>query len=129
MSRVVWVHPYMLNPAYLDSPAIFVFDEAQINRDGWTLKRIQFLYECLLDLPVEIHRGGVVEAVRQFAARHGAEEVVSVRDPDPHVTRQGDLLGVKWVEPLQFVSIPARTDLKRFSRYWRAAEPALLGGR
>ncbi len=62
---VVWVHGDVLSPygpalkVYPDAPAIWVWDDALIEEWQLSLKRITFIYECLLELPVVIRRGDV----------------------------------------------------------------------
>ncbi|MCS7071142.1 MAG: hypothetical protein NZM00_06525, partial [Anaerolinea sp.] len=91
MSEVLWIHPYCLSPenpvfrAYPGRPAIFVWDEEEIERESWTLKRLVFLRECLLELPVEIQQGNVERCVREFATRHRASTIVTVADPSPRI--------------------------------------------
>lgn len=130
MSAVVWVHEDALNPALLSSgPALFVFDDAYLQSAGYSLKRVAFLYECLLELPVELARGETVPTLLAFAARHDAAELVASASPNPFIRdtlRQlAATLSVRVVEPEPFVQLPASTDLKRFSRYWTRVESRL----
>jgi len=132
MKRVLWLHDEALGPetsallAYPEAPAIFVFDEAWMAEEGLSLKRVVFIYECLLDLPVEIFRGDVTDEVRAFADRHEAEEIVAPATPHPRLRQQGDALGVRWHDGEPFVELQRRADLKRFSRYWRVAKKTVF---
>ena len=129
MTTVTWLHDEMLSPDWLadGQPAVFVFDEAWLREECVSLKRVVFMYECLLDLPgVEVWKGDVVAEVRRFAQAHGAERVVSGRSPLPRIRRQGEALGVEWLEPEPIVTLPDEVDLKRFSRYWRRAEKQVI---
>jgi hypothetical protein len=62
---IVWIHGDCLSPygpaltAYPGAPAIWVWDDALLEEWRISLKRIVFIYECLLDLPVVIRRGDV----------------------------------------------------------------------
>ncbi|MFZ9621895.1 MAG: hypothetical protein ACO289_11895, partial [Prochlorococcaceae cyanobacterium] len=95
-------------------------------RHGLSLKRLGFLYECLLELPVTIRRGDVAAEVLAFARRHQADGVLTSAAVDPRFVAicaaiSAELpLSVLEVEP--FVELES-SDLKRFSRYWRRAEP------
>ncbi|MEQ8848600.1 hypothetical protein [Botrimarina sp.] len=127
---ITWLHDEMLSPAWLREgvPTLFVFDEEWIARERLSLKRIVFLYECLLELPgVEIRKGDVVTEVRAFAERHHADTIQTARCPLPRIKRQGEELGAQWLDPEPFVELPGRVDLKRFSRYWRKAEKHVIG--
>jgi hypothetical protein len=129
---IVWVHGDCLSPynpalqAYPDAPAIWVWDEALIEEWQLSLKRIAFIYECLLELPVVIRRGDVAQELLTFAKEHDANLIVTVESPSPrfnHICDQikDDLkLAVLGIEP--FFEYDGYIDLKRFSRYWKVAE-------
>jgi deoxyribodipyrimidine photo-lyase len=138
----LWVHGEALGPAnpallaWPGRPAVFVFDDALIAgtgampSQGLSLKRLGFLYECLLELPVTIRRGDVAAEVLAFARRHDADGVVTTAAVDPRFAQLCKPIGaalplqVLPVEP--FVDLEAGAlppgDLRRFSRYWKRAE-------
>lgn len=126
---ITWVHDEMLSPRWLkpEQPAIFVFDNEWIRQGRISLKRIVFMYECLLEMPgVSIARGKVAESVVAFAAKHGAERIETARSEDPRLKRQAADLDAVLLDPEPFVALPSDVDLKRFSRYWRKAERLVL---
>ena len=114
---ILWIHDDCLGPesrvfaAYREAPAVYVFDEAWIERRQWALKRIGFVYECLLELQVEILSGDVAT-------------------PDPHLQEQilriGRQTPVDTLHAEPLVDLPGDVDLRRFSRYWKRAEAALF---
>ncbi len=129
---VIWVHGDCLSPhnpalqEYPDAPAIWVWDDALLEEWQISLKRIAFIYECLLELPVIIRRGDVAEEVLAFAKEHNATQVVTVDSPSPRfeticqqIERFVDL-EIFELEP--FFDYDGYIDLKRFSRYWKVAE-------
>ncbi|MCC6539280.1 MAG: hypothetical protein IT162_17135 [Bryobacterales bacterium] len=122
-----WVHTDCLAADWIGGPAVFVFDDEQVEANAWGIKRIGFVYECLLELPVEIHRGPTVETLTRLAA---GRRVRTVASPDPWLRRQIDELGrgvtLEVIPAPVFVEIPTSADLRRFSRYWRHAEKQLL---
>jgi hypothetical protein len=65
MTAIVWIHADCLRREcaaflqYPTAPAIFVWDDVVLRGYGLSLKRMVFLYECLLDLNVAIYRGDV----------------------------------------------------------------------
>ena len=133
--KLHWLHADCLNADWLDSargPAVFVFDDSQLDAEGWSLKRIGFVYECLLELPgVEIWRGPVAETLAQLVRERQFESILTVRTPDPWLQAQAANLGasnirVEWITPEPFVALSGWVDLRRFSRYWRRAEPVLF---
>lgn len=133
---VVWVNSDCLSPEnpalrqYPDAPAIYVFDVEGLDEQSATLKKVLFLYECLLEMPVGLVKGNVAEEVLAFAHQHGAQRVVTTETPDPRIERQaGEIeselsLDVLPIEP--FVEGNPTFDLKRFSRYWNQAKKTVL---
>jgi hypothetical protein len=129
---ILWVHGDALSPehpifrAYPQAPAIFCFDEALLREGQVSLQRIAFLYECLLELPVDIHRGDVVEQVLAFARQHDADGIVTAATPSPRFaafcTQLDEHLPVRIVAPEAFLDYDGHLDLKRFSRYWKTAQ-------
>jgi hypothetical protein len=131
MNRTIqWIHPDAMRLVEADVPAVFVFDEAEIEAEAWTLKRLQFLYETLLELPVEIRRGDVAAEVWRFAREHGADRVIAFDSVNPRFGAQRESLAahlkVDVREPEPFVDYRGHLDLKRFARYWKRVEPLLL---
>lgn len=134
---VIWVHGDCLSPhgpalkAHPDAPAIWVWDDVLIEEWQLSLKRITFIYECLLELPIVIRRGDVAAEIVNFAAEHNSDLVVTAESPSP---RFKDIckeikcsipVEVLPVEP--FFEYDGYIDLKRFSRYWKVAERYLFG--
>ncbi len=121
MKTIVWMHEDGLRPLLPEEPAIFVFEEK-----GHSLKRIVFLYECLLELDVVIEKGDVVSLVRGFAALHKAERIVTTFTECPLITAQARELGAEMMNDDPFVAAAGPFDLKRFSRYWQRVERKAL---
>ncbi|MBO3461709.1 hypothetical protein G7B40_039445 [Aetokthonos hydrillicola Thurmond2011] len=129
---IIWVHGDCLSPKnpalqkYPDAPAIWVWDDALIEEWQLSLKRLTFIYECLLELPVVIHRGNVAQEVLAFARDNHANKVVTVNSPSPRFTTicdeiQGSL-PIEILEVKPFFEYDGYIDLKRFSRYWKVAQ-------
>lgn len=133
MQELIWVHPDCLaadNPAFQRYPqatALFVFNEVEIAAEQWTLKRIAFLYETLLELQCGIERGDVVEKL----LKTGASKIVTVASVSPQflelVHRLRTSVDVEILPTVAFVDYRGSLDLKRFSRYWKRVEPVLFG--
>ena len=125
-----WFHDEMLRPAFAEPgrPSLFVFDEARLREDRWSLKRVVFVYECLIELPgLTIRRGEPADVIAAFARAHKAGTIETAAAAHPRVRETGaelerrgfriNILG----EPA-FARLPEDVDLKRFSRYWRKAQ-------
>ena len=132
---VIWVHEEALgsrNPALLErpnSPALFVFDTRWIQEARISRKRLGFLYESALDLPITLRKGDVVKEVMAFAERHNADGILSSLPVDPRLERIAASIEehcpLELLEPEPFVTMPRPPRLGRFSRYWREAEPVV----
>ncbi|MBD2138833.1 hypothetical protein H6F32_14900 [Anabaena sp. FACHB-1237] len=132
---IIWINGDCLSPTnpaleeYANTPAVWVWDDALIEEWQLSLKRITFIYECLLELPVEIRRGNVAEEVIKFAQEHDAKMVVTTDSPSPkfddicHQIEKKLKLEIFEVRP--FFDYDGFIDLKRFSRYWQVAEKYL----
>lgn len=136
-NRIIWVHGDCLSPKnpaldeYPNTPAIWVWDDALLEEWQISLKRIAFIYECLLELPVVIRRGDVVEEVLAFAKENNANQVVTTDSPSPRFDKICDQieeskeLEIFEVDP--FLEYDGFIDLKRFSRYWKVAQKYVFG--
>ena len=135
---VIWVHEEALgtsNPVLLkqpDSPGVFVFDTEWIQEACISRKRLGFLYESALDLPITLRKGDVVNEVITFAERHNADGILSSLPVDPRLERIAAAIKerypLKLLEPEPFVTMARPPRLGRFSRYWREAEPVVWEG-
>jgi hypothetical protein len=131
---IIWVHGDCLSPKspvfedYPDTPAIWVWDDALLAEWQISLKRITFIYESLLELPVVIRRGDVAKEVINFAKEHSATKVVTTDSPSPrfaticNTIEKEKPMEVEVFEVTPFFDYDGFVDLKRFSRYWKVAE-------
>jgi len=134
---IIWVNGDNLNPSshvftkYPDAPAIFVFDERLLAEWNISFKRIVFMYECLLEMPVVIRKGDVVSEVIKFADEHGASDIVTITSPSPRFWQITDEIReqikhkgeIRVLQEIPLVYSDYEFDLKRFSRFWRKAKP------
>lgn len=132
---VVWVHDFSMRPGSpafraagpAGAPGVFVFDEDWIARERLSVKRLVFLYECAIEMGLEIRRGNVVAAVLDFARERGASRVLTVECASPRVAAQVEALRrrirVDAAPDDVLVDLAGREpDLRRFSRYWSTAQ-------
>jgi hypothetical protein len=133
--RLHWLHADCLNAEWFQlaaGPAVFVFDERQLEADRWSLKRIGFVYECLLEMPqVEIWRGPIAGTLAHLVGQRKLESILTISTPDPWLQAQAAELqergvSVEWLSPEPFVRLRGDVDLRRFSRYWQKAQPVLF---
>ncbi|MEN9216427.1 MAG: hypothetical protein Q6K90_03770 [Gloeomargarita sp. HHBFW_bins_162] len=129
---VIWVHGDSLSPTnpafttYPHAPAVWVWDEELLEQWQISRKRIVFIYECLLELPVEIRRGNVAQEITQFMQEHNAQKLVTTHSPSPRFRCICEELSPQFtleILPMPPLIPPQKyLDLKRFSRYWKVAE-------
>ncbi|MCS7030118.1 MAG: hypothetical protein NZL92_01110 [Gloeomargarita sp. SKYG116] len=134
-TSIVWVHGDSLSPTnpalatYPSAPAVWVWDDELLRAWRISRKRIVFIYECLLELPVEIRRGDVVTEIRAFAQEKGAQKVVTTSSPSPRFQRfcreLAQTLEVEVLPVPALVPVTPGMDLQRFSRYWKVAEKVI----
>jgi deoxyribodipyrimidine photolyase len=140
---IVWLHADNLNPNSSalqkapHAPAIFVFDDALLENWHISFKRILFIYECLLELPVVIRRGDVAQEVAQFASEHNATQIYTNESPSPRHRQLCQQIVEQMPKGTRLNILPApaftdvdvrEKDLKRFSRYWKVAKYRALKG-
>ena len=139
MSGMVWLHEDALgrdHPVFAAAgpgcDAFFVWDEAYLRDMDYGFKRLVFIYETLVDLPLTVLRGDTRQCLSHLAGERGGR--IFVPDtPNPHLRRiiedlQRDFC-VDVVAAPPFVELPREPDLKRFFRYWnRARKYALSPG-
>lgn len=97
--------------------------------------RRRFLIECLAELPqpLLVREGDAVATLLSTAAELGCDGIVTSRAVNPRLAliarRLAAVLPLQVLEPEPFVDLPLAgpdaPDLRRFSRYWRRAEPRL----
>lgn len=143
---VLWIHDEALGPAnpalraHPGRPALFVLEAAlhgdESSRLSLSDQRLTFVQACAAELPLEQRRGVVAEELLTFARAHGADAIVTSRAVDPRwasiatqleaLQRQEPperRLPLIVLNPDPFVVLEDPVDLRRFSRYWRRAEP------
>ncbi len=128
------------NPArrqYPNAPAVFVFDDELLALYNISLKRILFIYECLLEIPgLEIRKGDVIEELTEATREYGTTRLVTVESVAPRFKelvqrlRHEKKFSVEVLETPAFIEMDeeetANLDLKRFSRYWQAVRARAL---
>ena len=86
---IYWMH----DDALVGAPAhcvhaCYVFDPAAIRYHGYGMQRLGFIYETLIELPVEIYHGETVTTLLELARRSGATRVIAWSTPCPWITHK-----------------------------------------
>jgi len=126
VATLVWVHDEMLSSAHamhsFNLPAVFVFDPALYQH--WPLKRLQFMADCLAEMPgVEIWAG----ETKQVLAQRAQGRILTQNTPQQALKQAANTLNIEWrAEPGLTDAAFSDHQLMRFSRYWKVVEPALV---
>ncbi|MGZ8258849.1 MAG: FAD-binding domain-containing protein [Methylotenera sp.] len=126
-AMAVFVHDEMLSAAHAllkkPFPKIFVFDP-QIH-GAWSLKRLQFVADCLSEMDgVEVWLGDTY----QVLMNRGVGQLMTQDTPNRKIKELLEPFLTKWEPVAKFVDVEVSTKrLKRFSRYWEKVGPLVLG--
>jgi deoxyribodipyrimidine photo-lyase len=128
--HIILFHDEMLSPEcplYIKSQRkIFVFDEA-LYKD-WDLKRLQFLADCLVEMPeVGIWVGDTLEVLREL----NAGSVETQMTPNTALTKRLSACNVTYVEEQSIYLETTKQKLHskgvvRFSKYWNEVGAEIL---
>ncbi|BEV09386.1 FAD-binding domain-containing protein [Methylophilus sp. DW102] len=125
-SALIWLHDEMLSPehALLKSKAtrVFAFDPALYGQ--WPLKRLQFMADCLSEIPeADIWIGSTAQVLASYSQRH----IISQNTPNAQLKAAADDARLTWLnEPSLYDTCFSDHELMRFSRYWKKVEPLVF---
>lgn len=132
---IIWVHEDALG---LDQPVfeqagegaarIFIWDEAYFKGQGYSLKRLVFIYECLLDIPKLILYKGDTRTVLAQLTRGRKLFVAATPNPElQHIVKVvSEYCDATLISALPFSAISDNADMGRFFRYWNGARKSAL---
>lgn len=137
----IWVHEDALSlnhPVFKSAGdtarAVFIWDEAYFKQQAYSLKRLTFIYECLIDLQedVEVYHGDTETVVRSLFAEGGPDGTLYVADtPNPVflniAAKLESYVSVKIVENTPFIEAPDDVDMTRFFRFWNRSRKSAFG--
>lgn len=125
----VYAHDEMLSAAHpiLRKSALnfFVFD-SQLHAK-WPLKRIQFVADCLSELPsMEVWMGDAATILNE----RGVGQLITQNTPNQQIKTMLSPFKVQWQPEIQFAqSKISEKRLKRFSRYWEKVGQEFFNGK
>lgn len=125
-SAVVWLHDEMLSPEHAllksKAPRVFVFDPALYGQ--WPLKRLQFIADCLSEIPeADIWLGSTAQVLASYSQRH----IISQNTPNALLKAAAQDERLTWLpEPSLYDTHFSDHELMRFSRYWKKVEPLVF---
>lgn len=122
----VWLHDEMLSPSHpllaRGLPVIFIFDP--VLYADWPLKRLQFMADCLAEIPeAEVWIGDTHQVLMQRSRGH----ILTQRTPNPQLQQVASGLNIEWLAEPALHEVPLSDHaLMRFSRYWKVVSPTLI---
>ena len=129
-SRIVLLHDEMLSPtnatltANPDLARVFVFDTGDEAHGRFALKRLQFIADCLAEIPgVLVYKGGTTTVLVAL----GVKSVVTQNTPQRSLHGRLSAFEVEWSPEPAFAEY--RGALRRFTPYWKKVETTLLAGK
>ena len=129
-SRIVLLHDEMLSPtnaaltAHPDLARVFVFDMGDDAHGRFALKRLQFIADCLAEIPgVFVYKGETAAVLNAL----GVASVVTQNTPQRWLHGRLSAFAVEWIPESAFAEY--RGASRRFTPYWKKVETALMTGK
>lgn len=132
MTDLIWVHDEMLradHPAFQSSSAkaVFIWDNALMDKMQMGFKQRVFIYEALCELPVEIFKGDTAKTLKTLAE---GGSITTAETPNPYFLSVMATLStshqVNRIPDEVFAYLNGQADLRRFFRYWNKAKTSAL---
>lgn len=134
MSALIWIHEDALrqdHPVYKQAgpgaEAFFIWDDAYFRSQGYSLKRLVFMFELLAEMDVTCLQGDSETLIRELAK---GRPIYIPDSPNPEFIQIIEALkkdfDVTVVPDIPMVIVPDDVDLKRFFRYWKKARKSAL---
>jgi len=135
LKAIIWVHEDALrssHPVFFDSgnaTRAFIFDDALLEQKRYSLKRLQFITETLIEMNVPIYRGDTCACLKTLAAETGANQIRTADSPDPAIeqcaTNLRESLDVVVVKDDGFLP-ELDGEFHRFFKFWDKVKKPLL---
>lgn len=136
MTSLVWIHEDALgadSPAVKaapKAPRVIVFDDSFLTLRPYGMKRLTFIYESAMACGAEIWRGPTVGVLQARAKELGCDRLIATTPVSPDLKRLiADIrqqIPLDLIAPPPLVTIDGKTDMKRFSRFWKKAEASAV---
>lgn len=131
MSALIWLHEEALrvdHPVFKaageGAEAVFIWDDAYFKSEGYSLKRLVFIYELLADLNITCLKGETQAVLRGYAQ---GRDIFVPKTPNPRFKAiMASLVGVSVIPDTPLVIVPDDVDLRRFFRFWNKAKKSAL---
>lgn len=134
---LIWIHEDTLNPNhpifthYAGAPAVFIFDDAMWSRHPAARKRIMFIYESVLELPVTIHKGDTLAILREQLKATNTTALAIPHTVDTRIRTLAHQLESEGI-PVDWVRAPSLADKvvspmpRRFFQFWNRVKKQVM---
>ena len=131
MSALIWLHEDALR---MDHPVfkaagegaetIFIWDDAYFQSEGYSVKRLVFIYELLAGLNITCLKGETQTVLNSYA---NGRVIFVPETPNPKFKAIiSGLDGVTTTPDVPLVIVADDVDLRRFFRFWNKAKKSAL---
>jgi deoxyribodipyrimidine photo-lyase len=124
---VIWVHDEMLNATHplMKRPEekVFIFDPHYYK--NWSMLRLQFIADCLVEMPdVSVWVGDTQTVLKQL----NVQKILTQATPNDHLQQQVLGFSTHWYEEEMVCEKTIKPDdLKSFSKFWKKASKSFIG--
>ena len=135
MSRsLIWVHEDALSQSHPvfsaagdEHVALFVWDNEYFQSQNYTVKRLLFIYECLLEMDVQIIKGNTAEVLSDFCEG----QIYTAYTPNPYFLDIIEKLRtsssrVTMIEGEPFSQIDSDVPMGRFFQFWNKGRKFIM---
>ena len=134
---IIWMQRDALGPlnpaiqAYPGAPILFIYDPAWMDEEKPSMKRIQFIDECVAETGAKmVHADPARYFLDEFRA-NGISRIVTTGTPCRHsraaIVELGKSIFVDVLPLPRLVDDTGPFDLRSFSRYWSRASRSAFG--
>lgn len=127
--KLIWIHEDMMRRDHAVFKAagerakpVFIFDTDYFSQAGYSLKRVQFLYECALDMGCEVYKGDFEQVLASF----GADSIHTAETLNPDYRQIITSLGIREVTAEAFVETRPGKTFTRFFPFWNHVKKQVM---
>ena len=105
-----------------ETKAVFIWDDYYFKQRGYSLKRLVFIYETLLELPLEIIHGNTLDILSEENFDHIVIPYSSDQVLKTLFSKIEKIKTVQYLFETPFVNLDRTVEFKRFFKYWNQAK-------
>ena len=131
MTDLIWLHDEALrsdHPVFNDGGhAVYIWDNAYFDQMHIGFKQRGFIYEALINLPVDIYEGDTIALLTALAEGRGIRTAATL---NPHLraimAQLRHEFTLEVVDDDVFAYLNGTPDLRRFFRYWNKIKTSAM---